>query len=82
MCESLELLPSKFSTFLLAMHRVGLAKDLHERTGMTLFVPPNNAWKNLGLRNMMYLFSEDGEKDLKKVMEYHVCLATLPNDLH
>jgi uncharacterized surface protein with fasciclin (FAS1) repeats len=74
MCETLSLLPSKFSTFLLAMHHSDLHKELTENKGMTLFVPGNNAWMNLGLRNMMYLFSEEGKKDLKKVMQYHVSL--------
>ena len=72
MMETLFYLPTRFSTFLAAVQKVDMTKDLERTKGMTLFVPPNSAWESLGLRNLMHLFSDRGHSDLKKVIEYHM----------
>jgi uncharacterized surface protein with fasciclin (FAS1) repeats len=72
MCDVLLLAPTKFSTFITAVNRVGLQKEFHECKAWTAFVPPNNAWENLGFKNLMFLFSEHGVKELKKIVEFHL----------
>jgi uncharacterized surface protein with fasciclin (FAS1) repeats len=77
MYELLHFIPTKFSTFIAAVVRVGMEKELAESKALTVFVPTNGAWENLGCENNWYLFSEHGVKDLKKIIQYHVYFATL-----
>lgn len=74
MLETLDIAPSMFSTWLLACERVGIDKTLCSQNGLTAFIPTNAAWKNLGLMANAYLFSCEGEKDLKRIVEYHLAL--------
>jgi uncharacterized surface protein with fasciclin (FAS1) repeats len=71
--ETLDFIPTQFSTWLLACHQVGVAKELREKSHLTCFVPTNHAWQNLGYRALSYLFSKEGEKDLRRIVEYHLC---------
>lgn len=75
----IELLPSQFSTFRLAMEITGLGEELSkkekeekERNGGTLFAPTNRAFKKLGPRANAFLFSEFGKKYLKALLKYHI----------
>jgi hypothetical protein len=66
------LVPSKFSIWLSAVQKVGLQRELQESKGLTVFVPTNAAWENIGFQNLMYLFCEENVKDLKQVIQYHL----------
>ncbi|KAM7190554.1 Fasciclin domain containing protein [Naviculisporaceae sp. PSN 640] len=75
----IELLPSQFSTFRLAMEITGLGEELSkrekeekERNGGTLFAPTNRAFNKLGPRANAFLFSEYGKKYLKLLLKYHI----------
>lgn len=70
----LELLPEKFSTFLLAMERTRLGRDLHEtpQRGGTVFAPTNDAFERMGPSVNTFLFSDEGRDYLRALMRYHV----------
>ena len=40
---------------------------------ITCLIPNNAAWKQMHMLDLIYLFSAAGAKDLKKVIEYHMC---------
>ncbi|ORX95156.1 FAS1 domain-containing protein, partial [Basidiobolus meristosporus CBS 931.73] len=63
--------PSLFSTMSAALQRTGLDKKVQESSALTAFIPTNQAFRNLGCRALNHLFSKDGEKDLRKLVEYH-----------
>jgi len=69
---TLNMFPAMFSTWLLAVERCGMAKDMKDTHGLTCFVPTNSAWKNMGPTIVSYLFSEHGMKDLKHIVAYHM----------
>lgn len=69
--DTLNFVAGHFSTWLLACERVGMSKEMQD-CSMTLFCPTNSAWKNLGYKTISYLFSQRGEKDLKRIVEYHM----------
>ena len=49
-------------------------KTMIEKAGLTAFIPSNHAWENLGYKALAYLFScPEGMKDLKSIVEYHLC---------
>ncbi|ORY00108.1 FAS1 domain-containing protein, partial [Basidiobolus meristosporus CBS 931.73] len=62
---------NKFSTFSAALQRTGLNEEFEGESSITAFVPTNAAFRKLGCRALNYLFSEEGEKDLRRVLEYH-----------
>ncbi|KAJ3334399.1 hypothetical protein HDU76_000095 [Blyttiomyces sp. JEL0837] len=68
--DSLNQLPSLFSTTYAALVRLGKEDKLRDKSG-TMMVPDNYAWKKLGINAVYYLFSKQGEDDLKRMMEYH-----------
>lgn len=70
--HGLYLLPTELSTFTSALQKIGLQDRVKKTPGLTAFVPTNTAWDTLGFRNLAYLFSDAGEKDLRKVVEYHL----------
>lgn len=72
MLDTLDIAPQLFSTFLLACERVGMDKTVCSQAGLTAFIPTNAAWKNLGFAANAYLFSDEGAKDLKRIVEYHL----------
>ncbi|KAJ3081576.1 hypothetical protein HK102_002263 [Quaeritorhiza haematococci] len=72
MMSVMSMLPTKFSTFLWALHRVGLHNELDEEKALSVFAPTNSAWENLGMTRLFYLFSHAGREDLRKIMEYHI----------
>ncbi|KAI9101850.1 FAS1 domain-containing protein [Phlyctochytrium arcticum] len=55
--DMLYALPTMFSTYLAAAERSGMTERMVNEKEMTMFVPSNNAWKRLGVENLMYLFS-------------------------
>ncbi|KAJ3334398.1 hypothetical protein HDU76_000094 [Blyttiomyces sp. JEL0837] len=69
--KSLNQVPALFSTTYAAIARLGMLDKLKEKTHSTFLVPDNVAWKRLGPHTVYYLFSKEGEKDLKNIMEYH-----------
>lgn len=73
--EYLDLNPTQFSTFDLAMDRTNLRKslaDVKKTIGGTWFVPTNGAWLNLGQDVVNFLFSPDGHPFLRRILEYHI----------
>ncbi|KAL4871204.1 hypothetical protein BDV12DRAFT_164389 [Aspergillus spectabilis] len=73
----LDILPTKFSTFNLALHKTSLTHVLNttdETTGrgFTLFTPSNSAFTHLGLKINAFLFSPPGLKYLRALLKYHI----------
>ncbi|KAJ5581728.1 hypothetical protein N7535_000348 [Penicillium sp. DV-2018c] len=70
----LHLAPFQFSTFSLALSRtkVNDALDPDQRQGGTVFAPTNAAFRKLGGRVNQFLFSEQGEKCLRALVQYHI----------
>ncbi|KAJ3114805.1 hypothetical protein HDU96_001632 [Phlyctochytrium bullatum] len=63
--------PFAFSTSVSALCRLDATEKIEKMKGATLFMPDNDAWESLGLRNLYYLFGDEGHEDLKKIMKYH-----------
>lgn len=84
----IQLIPSKFSTFRLAMEITELGEDLNKRekeepnrNGGTLFAPTNRAFARLGPRANAFLFSDYGKKYLRALLKYHIVVnETLYSD--
>ncbi|KAJ3093193.1 hypothetical protein HK102_003601 [Quaeritorhiza haematococci] len=70
--DTLYMLPSEFSTLIAAVERANMTDAYEKGKGVTVFAPNNMAWEQLGLRNLLYLFSQEGNKDLRKVLEYQI----------
>ncbi|CAI7573579.1 unnamed protein product [Penicillium discolor] len=76
--------PADFSTFTLALARTKLASKLDpaQRQGGTTFAPTNAAFRRLGEHANRFLFSTQGEKCLRALMQYHIVLnQTLYSDV-
>jgi len=65
-------IPFAYSTMLVAAEKTDMLKRIKEEKGVTIFAPVNSAWKTLGVQNLVYLFSPHGEKDLKRIVQYHI----------
>lgn len=74
--EYLDLNPTQFSTFDLALERSGLHRRFTEvknkPVGGTWFVPSNSAWRNLDQAVISFLFSPQGRPYLRLTLEYHI----------
>ncbi|KAL4914888.1 Fasciclin domain-containing protein [Aspergillus aurantiobrunneus] len=73
----LDILPTKFSTFNLALYKTSLTSHLNTTTqdtakGFTVFAPSNSAFQHLGLRINAFLFSPPGLPYLRALLKYHV----------
>ncbi|KAL2823416.1 Fasciclin domain-containing protein [Aspergillus cavernicola] len=73
----LDILPTKFSTFNLALYKTSLTHHLNTTTlttskGFTLFIPSNSAFAHLGLRINAFLFSPPGRRYLRALLKYHI----------
>ncbi|KAL4787428.1 FAS1 domain-containing protein [Aspergillus varians] len=73
----LNILPTKFSTFTLALYKTSLAAHLNTTSnstgkGFTVFTPSNSAFQRLGLRINAFLFSPHGLPYLRALLKYHV----------
>ncbi|CAG8893593.1 unnamed protein product [Penicillium egyptiacum] len=66
--------PADFSTFTLALARTKLAHKLDpaRRQGGTTFAPTNAAFRRLGEQANRFLFSRQGERCLRALMQYHI----------
>ncbi|ORX95456.1 beta-Ig-H3/fasciclin [Basidiobolus meristosporus CBS 931.73] len=64
-------MPSKFSTLGAALQRTGLHRELERRAAITGWAPTNQAFRQLGCQALSYLFSQEGTRDLRKILEYH-----------
>ncbi|TIA86247.1 Fasciclin-domain-containing protein [Aureobasidium pullulans] len=75
----IDLLPSEFSTFELALGKTGLldAYNSTDHPSGTLFAPSNFAFQKLGPKINAFLFSEYGRKYLKALILYH----TVPDNV-
>ncbi|KAI5194761.1 hypothetical protein AUEXF2481DRAFT_38807 [Aureobasidium subglaciale EXF-2481] len=75
----IDLLPSEFSTFELALGKTGLldAYNSTDHPSGTLFAPSNFAFQKLGPKINGFLFSEYGRKYLKALILYH----TVPDNV-
>ncbi|KAF9880090.1 fasciclin domain-containing protein [Colletotrichum karsti] len=77
--RELTLLPSQFSTLLLAYEKTDFVKFIHgvKSTGTTVFAPSNNAFARLGPRANAFLFnSPTGLKFLKALLKYQIVANT------
>jgi uncharacterized surface protein with fasciclin (FAS1) repeats len=77
--RELTLLPSYFSTLLLAYEKTDFTNFIHNvpQIGATLFAPSNNAWAKLGPRANAFLFnSERGLKYLEALLKYQMVVNT------
>jgi len=65
--------PGDFSVLQLALRKTGLADEIANGPfkGGTLFAPNNSAFRNLGEALNAFLFSQDGENYLQKLVKYH-----------
>ena len=65
--------PGDFSVLQLALRKTGLADEISDGPfkGGTLFAPNNSAFCNLGEVLNKFLFCEDGEDYLRKLLKYH-----------
>ncbi|ORX88351.1 FAS1 domain-containing protein [Basidiobolus meristosporus CBS 931.73] len=70
--DTLVSLPKKFSAVNLALQKTGLNHTLETSRGLTFLAPTNLAFRNLGCRNLRYLFSVKGRKDLEKIIKHHL----------
>ncbi|KAJ5611107.1 hypothetical protein N7510_007826 [Penicillium lagena] len=72
----LNLLPTKFSALSLGLTRTNLSSTIEAMAsacrGGTFFAPSNAAFDMLGPRISAFLFSAQGEKYLRALLEYHV----------
>ncbi|KAL2820666.1 Fasciclin domain-containing protein [Aspergillus granulosus] len=73
----LDVLPTKFSTFNLALYKTSLVSKLNTTSessgkGFTLFTPTNSAFARLGLKINAFLFSPPGLKYLRGLLKYHM----------
>ncbi|GAA5801723.1 hypothetical protein HPULCUR_007175 [Helicostylum pulchrum] len=66
----------ELSTFIATLYVSGVVKEIKQSQGITLFVPTNQAYKNLGLVSR-YLVSHAGRADLQTVLRYHVVTSLL-----
>ncbi|CAG8167148.1 unnamed protein product [Penicillium nalgiovense] len=66
--------PADFSTFTLALARTKLAHNLDpaQRQGGTTFAPTNAAFRWLWEQANRFLFSRQGERFLRALMQYHI----------
>ena len=86
--ELLTLMPSLFSTTIAAIYRVGDMDLIEKLRHSTLFIPSNLAWQKLGYKKLLYLFSNDGKKDLENILKVsainqfenfrNICLRKVP----
>ncbi|KAJ1557176.1 hypothetical protein HK096_008694 [Nowakowskiella sp. JEL0078] len=70
--ETIETLSCTFSSFFVAAEKSEMLKKIEDERELTIFVPINEAWKQLGIQNLVHLFSPSGEKDLKRIVQYHI----------
>lgn len=72
----LNLLPTRFSALSLGLTRTNLSSAIEAAVsasqGGTFFAPSNTAFDFLGPRISSFLFSAQGEKYLRALLEYHV----------
>lgn len=62
---------------MVAVSHTNYKKEIRDGKSLTMFAPNQDAWERLGLKNLAYLFGcEEGKKDLKKIVEYHVSTRT------
>lgn len=66
----------ELSTFIATLYVSGVIEDIKQSKAITLFVPTNQAYKNLGLVSR-YLVSPAGKSDLQTVLRYHVASSVL-----
>lgn len=77
--RELSLLPSEFSTLLLAYEKTDFVKFIHnvKMTGSTIFAPSNDAFSKLGPRANAFLFNtEKGLKFLTALLKYQIVANT------
>jgi len=70
--EILDMVPTKFSIFNVAIRKTGLHHKLGKKKSITLFAPDNNAFQKLGPIALAKLFSEYGRDDLERIVRMHV----------
>ncbi|WYZ44870.1 hypothetical protein EsH8_VIII_000186 [Colletotrichum jinshuiense] len=84
--RELTLLPSQFSTLLLAYEKTDFVKYIHgvKSTGTTVFAPSNRAFARLGPKANAFLFNtETGLKYLTALLKYQIVAnATLYSDAY
>jgi uncharacterized surface protein with fasciclin (FAS1) repeats len=64
------------STYIATLYVSGVVDELKKAKAVTLFVPTNTAFKNLGLVSR-YLVHPSGRTDLQTVLRYHVATSPL-----
>ncbi|CEP09184.1 hypothetical protein [Parasitella parasitica] len=67
------------STFLATLYASGVADEIKNTRGLTLFVPTNEAFQNLGLV-AKYLVHSSAKSDLQTVLRYHAARSLLYYD--
>ncbi|KAI8638874.1 FAS1 domain-containing protein [Parasitella parasitica] len=66
----------ELSTYIATLYVSGVVDQLKNAKAITLFVPTNTAFKNLGLVSR-YLVHPSGRADLQTVLRYHVATSPL-----
>ncbi|KAK9700663.1 hypothetical protein K7432_012085 [Basidiobolus ranarum] len=70
--DQINQLSKPFSIALKAFKDTGLLDKINQEEGITVFLPTDGAFHNLGNEATEYLFSDEGKDDLKKILQYHV----------
>lgn len=65
--------PLHYGAYLLALRRGGLVDTVKATEGLTIFAPTTLAFKHLGWRVLIYLFSSQGKQHLKEILQYSLC---------
>ncbi|ORX96982.1 FAS1 domain-containing protein [Basidiobolus meristosporus CBS 931.73] len=63
---------NQFSIALKAFKDTGLLDKIKDEEGITIFLPTDAAFRNLGCGATSYLFSDKGKDDLKKILQLHI----------
>ncbi|KAK9764108.1 hypothetical protein K7432_008664 [Basidiobolus ranarum] len=70
--DQINLFSKQFSIAIKAFKDTGLLDKINDQEGITVFLPTDSAFRNLGCEANNYLFSDEGKDDLKKILQLHV----------
>ncbi|KAK1585343.1 fasciclin domain-containing protein [Colletotrichum navitas] len=74
-------LAGRLGTFARALRETGVAEEMRGRgRGLTLLVPSDEAWHELGAETRGFLFSRAGRAHLRALVRYHVAEEVLYTD--
>ena len=66
-----DMLPGHLSVFALATRKTDIDDKLKHK-GVSVFAPDDAAWRSLGQKTLIWLFSKQGKAILERVVRYHI----------